>query len=119
MCSVSAVQRGAARWLFTIGDNTPERFLKVKSLVYRAAYAGALQRSAQAGHRSTPNDEDQYYALSQAEALRLHEPDMLDLAEKHSNLFMTILHHPGELMIVPPGAAHAVVNLTYAPGLPV
>ena len=107
-----SVQHGAARWLFTVGDDTPERFLEVKSLVYRYAYKGALARHAAAyGRTRGHNGADLAYAKTQAEALRLHDPEMQQLAKDYPRLFMTILHYPGELMIVPPGAAHAVVNL--------
>lgn len=105
------MQEPAARWLFTIGDANPERFLEAKTLVYQAAHAGALHRSRTDGNRNSPNESDYLHARDQAEAGRLHDAEMVQIVEQHPDLFMTIMHCPGELMIVPPGAAHAVVNL--------
>ena len=107
----STVQGAAARWLFTVGDDTPERFLEAKSLVYQYAYDGALKRHTSVYGRTRASSADVYHARTQAEALRLHDTEMKQLAREHPRLFMTIEHRPGELMVVPPGAAHAVVNL--------
>jgi hypothetical protein len=108
------VQEAGARWLFTVGDSSEDRFLHAKSLVYQAAFKGALERHQKVWKRDTPNAQDLWYARSQAEALRLHEGDMLELERLYPHLFITVEHFPGELMIVPPGAAHAVVNLRSA-----
>ena len=75
-----SVQHGAARWLFTVGDDTPERFLEVKSLVYRYAYKGALARHAAAyGRTRGHNGADLAYAKTQAEALRLHDLSLIHI----------------------------------------
>jgi hypothetical protein len=108
------VQEAGARWLFTVGDSSEGRFLRAKSLVYRFAFKGDLERHQNAWKRDKPNAQDLGYTRSQAQALRLHEGDMLELERLHPELFVTIEHFPGELMIVPPGGAHAVFNLRSA-----